>query len=114
MSFKKKNKPYIELTSQQVFMQYSARITLLHFSAKKLFLDRLKVTSSPLVLSVLIISTGKHTEWEEVVRGEDKDEAVDSYSKSGVNRREKVDKNHGTWTLPTSLLTVPRYPIMKA
>lgn len=72
------------------------------------------MTSSPLVLSVLIISTGKHTEWEEVVRGEDKDEAVDSYSKSGVNRREKVDKNHGTWTLPTSLLTVPRYPIMKA
>jgi len=54
------------------------------------------VISSPLVLPLLIISTGKHREREEVVRGEDKDEVIDSYSRSGVKRRGKVDKNHGT------------------
>lgn len=72
------------------------------------------MTLSLLVSPLLLISTGKHTEWEEVVRGEDKDEAIDSYSKSGVNRRGKVDKNNGTWTLPAFLFTVPRYQMNKA
>lgn len=70
------------------------------------------MASSPLVLPLLIISTGKHTEQEEVVRGEDKDEAIDSCCKSRVNRRGKVNKNHGTWTLPTFLFTMTRYQMM--
>lgn len=54
--------------------------------------------SSPLVLP-LLISTGKHTEWEEVVRGEDKDEAIDSHSKSGVKQERKSRQE--PWYLDT-------------
>lgn len=68
------------------------------------------MTSSPLVLPLLIIITGKHTEQEEVVGEKTKIRPL-TRNKSGVNRRRKVDKKHGTWMLPTFLFTVP---MMKA
>lgn len=76
-------------------------------------MEQLKVASAPLVLPLLIISTGKHIKWEEVVRRENKDEAIDSYTKSGVNTKGKVDKNHGAWMLPTFVFTVAKYEMRK-